>query len=179
MNPCRLEDWCQVPTCSCSQLADDVHSKKHGLHMVFMGVLTLVLAPDLRSTRHRKGMEAGTAEKKIAILERGLEHHPGSEQLLLAMLNVVRLLSGRVKVFAQLPLFDMATANHGRPSDLTPDLASYLLWFSHITRHNSIVSTTTQQAQTDSNRTDALANLCACIVRSPDSLNCLFTRGHV
>ena len=48
-----------------------------------------------RSARHRKGMEAGTAEKKIAILERGLEHHPGSEELLLALLNVVRALSGQ------------------------------------------------------------------------------------
>ena len=36
-------------------------------------------------------MEAGTAEKQIAILERGLEHHPGSEELLLALLNVVRI----------------------------------------------------------------------------------------
>ena len=55
-------------------------------------------------------MEAGTAEKKVAILERGLEHHPGSEELLLALLNVVRMLSGRVKGFAQ--LFDMATESH-------------------------------------------------------------------
>ncbi len=54
-------------------------------------------------------MEAGTAEKKIAILERGLEHHPGSEELLLALLNVVRALSGQVKEFAQPPLSDVAT----------------------------------------------------------------------
>ena len=50
-----------------------------------------------RSARHRKGMEAGTAEKKIAILERGLEHHPGSEELLLALLNVVS--RAHVRVF--------------------------------------------------------------------------------
>ena len=34
-------------------------------------------------------MAAALAEKKIAILQRGLEFHPGSDQLLLALLNEV------------------------------------------------------------------------------------------
>lgn len=42
-----------------------------------------------RGARQRKGVEAGTAEKKISILERALEHHAGSEDLLLALLEVV------------------------------------------------------------------------------------------
>jgi len=57
--------------------------------------LYVIVVTVYRTARHRKGMEAGTAEKKIAILERGLDHHPGSEEVLLALLNVVRVLSGQ------------------------------------------------------------------------------------
>ena len=34
-------------------------------------------------------MQAGIAEKKISILERALEFHPGSDRLLLALLDAV------------------------------------------------------------------------------------------
>ena len=46
--------------------------------------------PACSATRQRKGVAAALAEKKIAILQRGLEFHPGSDQLLLALLNEVR-----------------------------------------------------------------------------------------
>ena len=45
--------------------------------------------PACSATRQRKGVAAALAEKKIAILQRGLEFHPGSDQLLLALLNEV------------------------------------------------------------------------------------------
>ena len=38
-------------------------------------------------------MQAGIAEKKISILERALEFHPGSDRLLLALLDAVSALS--------------------------------------------------------------------------------------
>lgn len=38
--------------------------------------------------KKQRGAVRATAEKKISILERGLEHHPGSDILLLALLNV-------------------------------------------------------------------------------------------
>ncbi len=38
-------------------------------------------------------MQAGIAEKKISILERALEFHPGSDRLLLALLDAVSSLS--------------------------------------------------------------------------------------
>ena len=45
--------------------------------------------PACSATRQRKGVAAALAEKKISILQRGLEFHPGSDQLLLALLNEV------------------------------------------------------------------------------------------
>lgn len=38
----------------------------------------------------RRGGERGAAEKKIAILEKALSLHPGSDELLLALLKAVR-----------------------------------------------------------------------------------------
>jgi hypothetical protein len=40
--------------------------------------------------RGRASAEAALAEKKIAILERALQHHPGSDVLLLELLRLVR-----------------------------------------------------------------------------------------
>lgn len=37
--------------------------------------------------RPRPGVAVAAAEKKIAILERALAHHPGSDELLLALLG--------------------------------------------------------------------------------------------
>ena len=43
----------------------------------------------------RRASGAGVAEKKIAILEQALRHHPGSDELLLALLGTVEVvLSG-------------------------------------------------------------------------------------
>jgi len=42
-----------------------------------------------RAGRGRRGVQAGIAEKKISILERALEFHPGSDRLLLALLDAV------------------------------------------------------------------------------------------
>ena len=39
--------------------------------------------------RGRRGIQAGIAEKKISILERALEFHPGSDRLLMALLDAV------------------------------------------------------------------------------------------
>ena len=39
--------------------------------------------------RGRRGVQAGIAEKKISILERALEFHPGSDRLLMALLDAV------------------------------------------------------------------------------------------
>lgn len=51
-----------------------------------------------RVGRTRKGVAAGTAEKKISILERALEHHPGSDPLLLALLEVVSYCSVTIQL---------------------------------------------------------------------------------
>lgn len=40
----------------------------------------------------RRAMAAGVAEKKIAILEAALRHHPGSDALLLALLQTAQVL---------------------------------------------------------------------------------------
>lgn len=34
-----------------------------------------------------RGQDSGVAEKKVAILQKALEHHPGSERILLALLQ--------------------------------------------------------------------------------------------
>lgn len=41
------------------------------------------------SGRARRGVAAAVAERKIAILEQALVHHPGSQKLLLALLDTV------------------------------------------------------------------------------------------
>ncbi|DBB14987.1 hypothetical protein WJX82_009217 [Trebouxia sp. C0006] len=46
-----------------------------------------------RAGRGRRGMQAGIAEKKISILERALEFHPGSDRLLLALLDAAQAMS--------------------------------------------------------------------------------------
>ncbi|DBA66769.1 TPA: hypothetical protein ACH3X2_001915 [Trebouxia sp. C0005] len=46
-----------------------------------------------RSGRGRRGVQAGIAEKKISILERALEFHPGSDRLLLALLDAAQAMS--------------------------------------------------------------------------------------
>ncbi len=46
-----------------------------------------------RSGKNRRGVQAGIAEKKISILERALEFHPGSDRLLMALLDAVSVLS--------------------------------------------------------------------------------------
>jgi hypothetical protein len=48
------------------------------------------LVSSCSGTRGRASAEAALAEKKIAILERALQHHPGSETLLLELLRLVR-----------------------------------------------------------------------------------------
>ena len=56
--------------------------------------------------RGRRGIQVGIAEKKISILERALEFHPGSDRLLMALLDAVsfcRELSATVKCSAHLP----------------------------------------------------------------------------
>ena len=55
------------------------------------------------ATRQRKGVAAALAEKKISILQRGLEFHPGSDQLLLALLNEVRCCVSLYTVSCPLP----------------------------------------------------------------------------
>lgn len=40
-------------------------------------------------SRGRRGIQAGIAEKKVSILERALEFHPGSDRLLMALLDAV------------------------------------------------------------------------------------------
>ena len=47
-----------------------------------------------RVGRGRRGVQAGIAEKKISILERALEFHPGSDRLLMALLDSVSLTLG-------------------------------------------------------------------------------------
>ena len=42
-----------------------------------------------RLGRAKRGVQAGIAEKKISILERALEFHPGSDRLLMALLDAV------------------------------------------------------------------------------------------
>ena len=44
-----------------------------------------------RGARGRRVSEAATAEKKISILEQALKHHPGSDQLLLALLTAAEV----------------------------------------------------------------------------------------
>ncbi|DBB01993.1 TPA: hypothetical protein ACH3X1_000578 [Trebouxia sp. C0004] len=46
-----------------------------------------------RAVRGRRGVQAGIAEKKISILERALEFHPGSDRLLLALLDAAQAMS--------------------------------------------------------------------------------------
>lgn len=45
------------------------------------------------SDRAGKASKAGVAEKKIAILEQGLVHHPGSDELLLALLRTAEVVA--------------------------------------------------------------------------------------
>ena len=47
----------------------------------------------LRLGPPRRGGERGAAEKKIAVLEKALSLHPGSDELLLALLQAVSGLS--------------------------------------------------------------------------------------
>lgn len=44
-----------------------------------------------RGARGRRVSEAAIAEKKISILEQALKHHPGSDQLLLALLTAAEV----------------------------------------------------------------------------------------
>ncbi|KAL3135501.1 hypothetical protein ABBQ38_005981 [Trebouxia sp. C0009 RCD-2024] len=44
-------------------------------------------------SRGRRGIQAGIAEKKVSILERALEFHPGSDRLLMALLDAAQAMS--------------------------------------------------------------------------------------
>ena len=48
--------------------------------------------------RSRKGTERGVAEKKAAILEAALKHHPGSDRLLLALLDCAEAVAAAPEV---------------------------------------------------------------------------------
>lgn len=49
----------------------------------------------------RRGAERGASEKKVAILEKALSLHPGSDELLLALLRTVRGCGGPVGLGAE------------------------------------------------------------------------------
>ncbi|KAK9820400.1 hypothetical protein WJX72_009973 [[Myrmecia] bisecta] len=76
----------------------------------------------VRSGRYRKGLEAAAAEKKIAILERALGHHPGSEQLLLALLEAAATISSADELRER---WERVLSRHGGSARLWRE---YLSW---------------------------------------------------
>ena len=61
------------------------------LHTVVVAGCAVMLVLRCSGARGRRGIQAGIAEKKISILERALEFHPGSDRLLMALLDAVSL----------------------------------------------------------------------------------------
>ena len=57
--------------------------------MAVMNRTAVMVVLHCSGARGRRGVQAGIAEKKISILERALEFHPGSDRLLLALLDAV------------------------------------------------------------------------------------------
>lgn len=57
--------------------------------MTVVARCAVMLVLQCSGARGRRGIQAGIAEKKISILERALEFHPGSDRLLMALLDAV------------------------------------------------------------------------------------------
>ncbi len=113
-NPQDLQNWLafaafQVPFCSLTSRRAAPPPAQHGTRMPSPCALMLWPLDSMHGARPhpsrpapaqdeatavgraRRGTERAAAEKKIVILEKALTHHPGSEELLLALLETVRV----------------------------------------------------------------------------------------